>query len=78
MPPQINEETVLWIEGIDVWDITRTDEKILVVQRLWLEAPILLEAVRPGALFATPKVKHPKAFRTGVAHQLPIHEVVRL
>src|SRR5262245_12284837 len=75
-PPEGDEGTILRIERVRVRDLVPAQERVLVVQRLRLEAPVLLEVERTGAALAPAVVEDPAAALRAAAHQLPVLEVV--
>ena len=66
--PKIDEKAVAWVQRVEVRRGVAVDKKILVVKRLRLETPVLLEPVRSCPALAAPVVKDPDATFGGPAH----------
>src|SRR5215510_6787972 len=75
-PPKSDEGAVLRIERVRVRDLVPAEERVLVVQRLRLEAPVPLEVERARAALAPAVVEDLAAALAAAAHQLPVLEVV--
>src|SRR5215470_8046367 len=76
-PPESDESAVLRVERVRVRNLVPAEKRVLVVQRLRVEAPVLLEVERAGAALAAAVVEDPATALAAAAHQLPVLEVVR-
>ena len=75
-PPQGDEGAVLGIQGVVLGYGIPLEEAVLIRQRSRLETPVLLEAERPGAGLAAAIVENATPPGAGVAHQLPVLEII--
>src|SRR5262245_53040975 len=56
--PEVDEQPVFWVERIHLGYGFRVHQQVLVVQRLRLESPVLLEIEGPGAPLAASVVEY--------------------
>src|SRR5436305_5968008 len=73
--PQRDERAVLRVCRIVLGNSVAVVEAVFVMQRLRLEAPVLLECERSGSALAAAVVEDVQATLTGTAHELPILEI---
>src|ERR1700675_5139170 len=57
-PPQLDEQAVPRVERVQFGHALASDQQVLVVKRLRLEAPVLLEVEGASAAFTTAVVEH--------------------
>src|SRR6185369_16299591 len=74
--PQLDGALVLRVGGVVLRNRFALEERVLVVQRRRLEAPVLLEVERARAALGAPVVEDANAALASAAHQLPVLEVV--
>src|SRR5271170_836254 len=75
--PQLDKHPKLWIERVQIGDVSPRRQAELVDERRWFEPPIAFEIIGSGAALASPEVEQAKAALAGAPHDLPVHEVIR-
>src|SRR3546814_11204457 len=69
-------EGVLRVQRVDLGHLGEPQQAVLVVERLRLEAPMLLEGVGAGADLAAAEIEDAQAGLAGAVHDSPVYEVV--